>query len=124
MKILSIDDSSIIRKIIRSLVDTIGFECLEAENGQVALDLLEATYQEVGLIILDWNMPVMDGFQTLQELKKDTRFVNIPVIMVTTESEKTNMIKAIQAGAKQYLSKPFNQEDLLVKMMQCMGIEG
>ena len=124
MKILSIDDSSIIRKIIRSLVDTIGFECLEAENGQVALDLLEATYQEVGLIILDWNMPVMDGFQTLQELKKDTRFVNIPVIMVTTESEKTNMIKAIQAGAKQYLSKPFSQEDLLVKMMQCMGIEG
>jgi len=123
VKILSIDDSMIIRKIIRSLVDTIGLEFLEAPNGQEALNLLESTYQEVGLIILDWNMPVMDGYTTLQELKSDSRFVDIPVIMVTTENEKMNIIKAVQAGAKQYLSKPFNQEDLLVKMMQCIGME-
>lgn len=124
MKILSVDDSAVIRKIIKSLIDTLDYEFLEADNGEEALKLLSNCYQEVNLIILDWNMPIKDGFTTLQELKRDSRFQNIPVLMVTTESERDNVIKAIQAGAKQYLTKPFNQEDLLAKIMQCLGIEG
>lgn len=122
MKVLSVDDSAIIRKIIRNTVEMLGYELLEADNGEEALCLLNDSYQEVQLIILDWNMPVKDGFTTLQEIKQDTRLVSIPVMMLTTESEKNNIIKAIQAGAKHYMTKPFNQEDLITKIMECLGI--
>ncbi len=121
MKVLSVDDSTIIRKIIRGNVEVLGLEFIEAGDGAEALDLLSTEYQDVGLILLDWNMPVMDGFTTLQTLKTDARFQGIPVMMVTTEAERANIVKAIQAGAKHYLIKPFTPEDLMSKMLECMG---
>jgi two-component system chemotaxis response regulator CheY len=122
MKILSVDDSAIMRKIIRSSSDVLGFDFLEAENGQVALDILETEYKDIGLILLDWNMPVMDGFSTLKALKADSRFAHIPVMMVTTEGEKTNIVEAVKAGAKHYLVKPFTPEDLTTRIMECVGL--
>ena len=65
-------------------------------------------------------MPVMDGFTTLQNLKSDSRFQSIPVMMVTTEAERVNVVRAIQAGAKHYLMKPFASEDLMSKIMECL----
>ncbi len=122
MKVLSADDSSIMRKIIGSAVGRLGYEFLEAEDGNKAIDLLTMYHKDIALVLLDWNMPIKDGFQTLQEIKKDARFKHIPVMMVTTESEKNNIIKAIQSGASHYLTKPFAQEDLLTKMMECLGM--
>ncbi len=122
MIVLSVDDSSIMRKIIRSGVDRLGFDFLEAENGVVALELLEAHYPEIGLILLDWNMPDKDGYTTLEEIKQDDRFKHIPVMMVTTEAERANIIRALKAGATHYVTKPFSMEDLLTKMMECLGM--
>ncbi|WP_303674862.1 response regulator [Vampirovibrio chlorellavorus] len=121
MKVLSVDDSAIIRKIIRGSAETLGLDFLEAGDGQEALNLLDNEYPDVSLILLDWNMPVMDGFTTLQYLKADERFKSIPVMMVTTEAERANIVRAIQAGAKHYLVKPFSPEDLMTTMLECLG---
>lgn len=119
MKILSIDDSAIIRKIIRSGVELLDFELLEAADGMEALEIL-AQAQDVGLILLDWNMPGMDGMDFLLKVKKSESFPDIPIMMVTTESEKENIIKAIQAGAINYLVKPFTIEELIKKVLECV----
>jgi len=119
MKILSVDDSAIIRRIIRGTVDVLGYEFLEACNGQEALDILNK--EKVDLVILDWNMPVLDGFSTLIRIRENPDFKDIPVIMVTTEAEKTNIIRAIQAGAQHYFTKPFSQEDLMLRIMECVA---
>jgi two-component system, chemotaxis family, chemotaxis protein CheY len=122
VKVLSVDDSSIMRKIIRSALDRLGYEVLEAENGIKALEVLQQHYGDIVLILLDWNMPTMDGFTTLEEIKKDSRFQQIPVMMVTTEAERSNAIKALKAGASHYVTKPFSQEDLLKSVMECLGM--
>lgn len=121
MKVLSVDDSSIIRKIIPGSVEVLGLDFLEAGDGAEALAILSERYEEVGLILLDWNMPVLDGISTLRELKKDERFQGIPVMMVTTEGEKSNIVEAIKTGVKHYVIKPFTPEDLTSKMLECIG---
>ena len=121
-KILSVDDSSIIRKIVRGAVDRLDYDFIEAADGEQALEQLALHSDDVVLVLLDWNMPVKDGFATLEAIKADPVFSNIPVMMVTTEAERENVIKAIKAGAKNYLTKPFSQEDLLSRMMECLGM--
>ena len=121
MKVLSVDDSKIIRKIIRGSVEVLGLEFLEAGDGVEALTILSEQHRDIGLILLDWNMPNLDGISTLRELKKDERFHGIPVMMVTTEGEKSNIVEAIKTGAKHYLIKPFTPEDLTSKMLECIG---
>ncbi|HEY9745712.1 MAG TPA: response regulator [Oculatellaceae cyanobacterium] len=119
-KILSVDDSIIIRKIFKGIAETLGLGFLEAGDGQQALNVLADHHQEIALIILDWNMPVKNGYDTLQEITTDPRYKHIPVMMATTETERTNVIKAIQAGAKHYVTKPFTQEDVLVRITECL----
>lgn len=119
MKVLSVDDSSVMRKIIKSAIGRLGYELLEAENGDQAIDLL-ALHDDIGLILLDWNMPGKDGLVTLEEIKGNAQYKDIPVMMVTTEAEKTNVIKALKAGAVHYITKPFSQEDLLKSIMECL----
>ena len=120
MIILSVDDSAVIRKVIRNAVEVLGHDFMEAENGQVALQLLEKNHPEIKLVLLDWNMPVMDGIATLKAIKSHPQFSAIPVMMVTTEAEKGNIAMAIQAGASNYLMKPFAHEDLLMRIMQTL----
>lgn len=119
--ILSVDDSAIVRKIIRGAVEALGYEFYEAKDGQEAIDLLHEHLGEIELILLDWNMPIKDGYETLNEVKNDPALKHIPVMMVTTESERMNVIKALQAGANHYLTKPFNQSDMMTRMLECMG---
>lgn len=122
MKVLSVDDSAIVRKIIRSAVEVLNYDFLEAGDGAEALAVLEREWQETILILLDWNMPGMNGYECLVALKQHPEFQKIPVMMVTTESEKENIVKAIQAGAAHYVTKPFTIEELIKKIMECLGI--
>jgi two-component system chemotaxis response regulator CheY len=121
MKILSVDDSAIIRKIIRSGVEVLDYELVEAADGIEALTILERASEDIILILLDWNMPGMDGLVFLEKIKNTASLKHIPVMMVTTESEKENIIRAIQAGAINYLVKPFTIEELMKKVLECMG---
>lgn len=122
MKILSVDDSAIMRKIIRGASDVLGMDFLEAVDGSEALEVLSREHADVGIILLDWNMPVMNGYETLKAVKNDPRYANIPVMMVTTEGEKNKIVDAVKAGAKHYLVKPFVPEDLVTRIMECMGM--
>jgi len=121
VKILSVDDSVIIRKIIRNGVELLDYELVEAGDGLEALDILEQSSADISLILLDWNMPGMDGFEFLQKVKEIATIKHIPVMMVTTESETKNIIKAIQAGAINYMVKPFSIEELMKKILECIG---
>lgn len=121
MKILSVDDSAIIRKIMRMAVEVIEYEFIEAADGEEALKVIEQEYKDMALILLDWNMPGIDGFELLKKLKAEDKFKHIPVMMVTTESEKLNIIKAIQAGAIHYVIKPFTMEEVTKKILEALG---
>lgn len=119
--IMSIDDSAQIRNMVRGAADVIGQDFLGAADGEAGLELLENHFQDVGLIMLDVNMPGLSGFEVLKRLKADDRFAPIPVIMVTTESERAAIINAIKTGAANYITKPFAQEELATKMVEHLG---
>ena len=123
MRILSVDDSRTIRYTVKNIVEVIGIELLEAEDGIEAIKVLEEVNGEVDLILLDWEMPKMNGYEFLQQVKQEKKFRNIPIIMLTTVSQKEKMIEAIRAGAKQYITKPFSSETLLTKIVQALGID-
>ena len=116
-----VDDSPVIKKIMKQAIESIGYELLGASDGKEALALLSKEYVDVKLILSDWNMPIMNGYEFLKAVKSNNSFKHIPVIMITTEAEKSNINKAIQAGAANYLLKPFNTGALLEKVQQCIG---
>ncbi|MBF0101024.1 MAG: response regulator [Desulfobacterales bacterium] len=123
MRVLSVDDSETIRKTVQNIMEVIQAEFLEAENGLKALEVLASVDGKVDVILLDWQMPEMDGYEFLTTIKKDKRYRSIPVIMLTTISQKEKMIDAIRAGAKQYITKPFTEEGLIIKILQTLGVE-
>ena len=120
MKILSVDDSNMIRKLIRGAVEVLGHEFLEARDGQEGLEMLQK-HPDTALVLLDWNMPRLDGFSVLQKIKADPKLQHIPVTMVTTEVDRARVVQAIQAGAKNYVMKPFSPEDLATKILESLG---
>ena len=120
MKVLLVDDSGTMRSIQKRCLIKLGVaegDIADAENGQVALQLFEAG--QFDLVLSDWNMPVMDGLTLLKEIRQ--RNTTIPVIMITTESERSRVVAAIQAGASDYLVKPFTQDDLNGKLQKWAG---
>ncbi len=113
MKVLVADDSGVMRKIIiRSLISVGVTDIVEAANGQEAIDKFKET--PVDLILTDWNMPEKSGLDVVVEIRATGSLV--PIIMVTTESQKGKVISAIQAGGNDYLTKPFDADDLRVKL--------
>ncbi len=124
MKLLTVDDSAMMRRIISDAGEAIGFEAVGAANGADALAVLEKRYQEINLVLLDWNMPGISGLDVLRRIKAHPQWSGIPVMMVTTESERRNILKAIQEGAANYLTKPFATEDLITKILQTTGQGG
>lgn len=122
MKLLTVDDSFMMRKLIIDSAQVVGMEGLMAKSGEEAITVLEKEAANISIILLDWNMPGMSGFDLLKIIKADARWSHIPVMMVTTESHKSSVIMAIKAGAKSYLSKPFSQQDLATKILQCLGM--
>jgi len=124
MKLLIVDDSSITRKIIKAVAGVLQMETEEAQDGIEALEILSKKYGEIDLVLLDWNMPEMSGYDVLVEIKSNDKYKHIPVMMVTTEGQKSNIVAAIRVGAANYLTKPFTVEDLETKIIECIGKEG
>jgi len=123
MKILTVDDSLMIRILISQSVQSMGFNVLGAENGEEAFEILKTESENIKLILLDWYMPHMTGFEFLQKIKSIEAYKEIPVMMVTTESERVNVIKALKYGAVNYLTKPFTQEDISSKILESLGMD-
>lgn len=120
-KVLFVDDSPVIKKVVKKSIEAIGYELIEASDGKQGLAVLEKEYKEVKVILSDWNMPVMNGFDFLKAVKANPSFKHIPVIMITTEGEKANINSAIQAGAANYLLKPFKNDELTDKIIKTLG---
>jgi two-component system chemotaxis response regulator CheY len=121
-KILSVDDSATMRKVVGRTVAVLGFDLMEANNGEEAIEKIKANPGEVALVILDVNMPVLDGEETLHRMKADPELSDIPVMMLTTESERNRVLGFIQAGAANYLMKPFSGDDLAAKITASLGL--
>jgi two-component system chemotaxis response regulator CheY len=119
--ILSIDDSAMMRKVIRGAVEVVGYDFAEASNGEEGLTYLNDNADDIVLILLDVNMPGIGGFEVLQKIQADEKLSAIPVIMVTTESEKSHIVDAIKSGASNYVCKPFTQEELTTKMIDSLS---
>lgn len=115
MKILVVDDMSTMRRIVKNILKQLGFNNLEeAENGQEALTKLKA--DSYGFVVSDWNMPVMMGIDLLRAIRADEKLKQIPVLMVTAEAQKENLMEAVQAGVSNYVVKPFTAETMQEKI--------
>lgn len=109
MKVLIIDDSKATRFILSKMMSEVGFETIEAENGKRGLEQL-SEHSDVTIALVDWNMPVMTGYEMIQQVRLDQRFDSVKLVMVTTETEMEQVIRALEAGANEYLMKPFTVE--------------
>lgn len=116
-----VDDSRAIRMILGRTLRELGFTVSEAENGREALDLMQANPGRFELALLDWNMPEMNGMELLLALRADPRFRELVIVMVTTETELNCMATAMDAGASEYVMKPFTRE-ILVEKLQIAGV--
>ncbi len=123
MKFLVVDDFSTMRRIVRNLLKELGYTNVdEAEDGAMALSKLRAGGFD--FVVSDWNMPNMDGLTMLQQIRQDPALKHLPVLMVTAEAKKENIIAAAQAGASGYVVKPFTAATLdekLSKIFEKMG---
>ena len=115
MRALVVDDSRTMRRIVSGTLQELGFETSEAEDGKAAIDLLESGL-EVDLACVDWNMPVMDGLEFISRVRADRAWRAITLMMVTTESEHEQIVRALAAGAHEYLIKPFSPDALRDKL--------
>ena len=115
------DDSWAVRMILTKTLKELGYEVCEAANGRQALEVMEAEKDAVTLVLADWNMPEVNGLELLQRLRQDPALSSLVVIMVTTETELDQMATALEAGANEYVMKPFTK-DILVEKLQLVGI--
>jgi len=113
MKVIVADDSMLTRKIVIKYLEPSGYSTIQAANGGEVIQILGTEQPPPDLILMDWNMPVLDGYQVLQMLGKDNRYKEIPIIMLTSESDDTNRTQALEAGARGYITKPFTADDLI-----------
>ena len=120
MKILLVDDSRTMRNIWKKVVAGIdGAEPVEAGDGLEALKAIEENGEPFDLMLVDWNMPNMDGLTLVQKVRATNK--TTPIIMVTTEAEKPRIIEAIKAGVNNYVVKPFTPDGLLTKISETMA---
>lgn len=113
---LVVDDSSVIRKVARRILEGMGFAIEEAEDGKQALEFCYGTMPEA--ILLDWNMPVMDGYEFLRELRKLPGGQAPKVVFCTTENDVAHIARAMHAGANEYIMKPFDKDIVEAKFAE------
>ena len=121
MRALVVDDSSAMRSILRMIFRKAGFEVTEASNGYEALKRLVET-APVDLAVVDWNMPVMNGYELVSAIRSETRYNAMRIMMVTTESEIGHIQSALAKGANEYVMKPFTPE-IITEKLQLLGFE-
>ena len=115
MKVLIVDDFSTMRRIIKNLLRDLGFtNTFEADDGNTALPMLKDGGFE--FVVTDWNMPIMQGIDLLKEIRKDPALKHLPVLMVTAEAKRDQIIEAAQAGVNGYIVKPFTAGTLKEKL--------
>ncbi|MCK8602398.1 response regulator [Desulfoferrobacter suflitae] len=120
--VLLVDDSASLRKVIRKILRTSGFhmnECFEASNGREALQVLSRHW--IDLVLTDIHMPEMDGFELLEAISRNEIWRDLPVVLVTTESNPGRQRRAMELGARGYIRKPFRPEELRSLLMRVLG---
>ena len=122
MKILAVDDSMMIRRIVSSAASAFGAECDGAPDGLAGLGMLEKEPTGYNHVVLDWNMPNMNGLDLLRKIRSTEELQHLPVLMLTTEGSHQAIITAIKAGATSYMTKPFFEKDLQARMLDCLGL--
>jgi two-component system, chemotaxis family, chemotaxis protein CheY len=115
MRALVVDDSRAMRRIVARILTGLGYEVAEAGDGQQALEVL-ASGAKPDLACIDWNMPVMDGLTLVVKVRENPQWRDITLMMVTTESEHSQIVRALAAGAHEYLIKPFTPDSLRDKL--------
>ena len=122
MKLLVVDDSSTMRRIIKNTLARLGYkDILEGEDGVQGWAQMDAN-PDIDMLITDWNMPEMNGLELVKKVRADARFKDLPIIMVTTEGGKAEVITALKAGVNNYIVKPFTPQVLKEKLAAVMGI--
>ncbi len=121
MKLLVVDDSSTMRRIIKNTLARIGHkDVLEAEDGKVAWQVLQEN-PDIDVLITDWNMPEMNGLELVKKVRAESKYEDMPIIMVTTEGGKKEVITALKAGVNNYIVKPFTPQVLKEKLEDVLG---
>ena len=121
MKILVVDDSSTMRRNIKNTLQRLGHEqILEAEHGVEAWGLL-TQHADIDVLITDWNMPEMNGLELVKKVRAEAKYADMPIIMVTTEGGKAEVITALKAGVNNYIVKPFTPQVLKEKLEDVLG---
>ena len=120
MRAIIIDDSKAMRRVLGNIVEALGFEVLDAADGLEGLELLTATGQ-VELVLLNWNMPVMNGLEFVRKVRATQSIEKQKIVMVTTESEHTRMAEALLAGVDEFVMKPFTKE-ILIDKLRLIGV--
>lgn len=119
-KALVVDDSRATRSALRRILQGVGCEVCEAEHGEHALEVMNAD-DTIELVLVDWNMPVMDGFSLIKAIRKERKWSMLPIMMVSAEVDQRQIARAVMAGADEYVMKPFDAETLLGKL-EALGI--
>jgi len=121
MKVLIVDDARVVRMALRAIMQQLGWQVIEAEDGKQAMAQVQKN-TDISLILLDWHMPVMNGYDFLVSLRSSPDHVEKPqVIMVTTEASMPSILKAIAAGANEYIMKPFDA-DMIKEKLDMLGL--
>ncbi|MCX6077245.1 MAG: chemotaxis response regulator CheY [Sulfurimonas sp.] len=122
MKLLVVDDSSTMRRIIKNTLARLGYkDILEGGDGLEGWAAMDAN-PDIDMLITDWNMPEMNGLELVKKVRADARFKDLPIIMVTTEGGKAEVITALKAGVNNYIVKPFTPQVLKEKLGAVMGV--
>ncbi|MEM5516310.1 response regulator [Henriciella sp. AS95] len=114
LKILVADDDRMLRALLSHKLKALDCEIIQTENGKEALDVLDNV--SIDLVILDGMMPVMDGTEALQRMRANPKTANLPVIMLTARRREEDAVMALEMGATDYISKPFNPDELMIRI--------
>jgi two-component system, chemotaxis family, chemotaxis protein CheY len=122
-KFLVVDDFSTMRRIVKNLLHDLGYQnVVEADDGSTALPILQQG--DIGCLITDWNMPGMHGLELLKAVRSDAKLAKLPVLMLTAEAKREQILEAAQAGVNGYVIKPFTAEILKEKLEKILGGAG
>ncbi|MDE7315349.1 MAG: response regulator [Mucispirillum sp.] len=119
--IITVDDSSTMRRIIKNTLQKLGFETiLEAGNGVEALEVMSKN--KIDMIVTDWNMPEMDGLTFVKAVRAKDEYKDLPILMITTEAAKEDILTALRSGVNNYVVKPFTPETLQEKVFKLLDL--